>query len=110
MQIGTGNGLLPRPVVRQDIPLDPSQRADVIVDFHGLTDQDVLLQSVPRTDVTPDEGTGTRVASIMQFRAGARPNDRSELPPVLPSPQRVKAPAVVSKTWRFDLGGSDGMT
>ncbi|PKH41748.1 hypothetical protein CXG46_07680 [Nocardioides alpinus] len=106
VQIGTGNGLLRQPVVRQDILLGPSQRADVIVDFHGLTGQDVILKSVPRTDVAPDEGTGTRVASIMQFRVGEKAKDSSRLPQVLPSPKRVKAPKVVSKTWRFDLGGS----
>ena len=35
-QIGTGSGLLPQPVVRQDILLGPAQRADVVVDFRGL--------------------------------------------------------------------------
>jgi spore coat protein A len=106
VQIGTGNGLLPRPVFRQDILLGPSQRADVIVDFTGLSGQDVILQSVPRTDIAPDEGTGTRVAPIMQFRVGAEAPDPSRIPQALPSPSRVKAPHKISKTWRFDLGGS----
>ncbi|MEO5666411.1 MAG: multicopper oxidase domain-containing protein [Nocardioides sp.] len=106
VQIGTGNGLLRRPIVRQDILLGPSQRVDVIVDFHGLSGQDIVLKSVPRTDVAPDEGTGTRVASIMQFRVGAKAKDPSRLPRTLPSQTRVKAPNRIAKTWAFDLGGS----
>ena len=35
IQIGTGNGLLPRPVARTGMLLGPAQRADVLVDFHG---------------------------------------------------------------------------
>jgi len=66
-QIGTGSGLLPHPVVRQDIPLGPAQRADVVVDFRGLQGTDVLLDSVPRT-IPSGGGTGTRLAALMQFR------------------------------------------
>ena len=42
-QIGTGSGLLPHPVVRQDILLGPAQRADVVVDFRGQAGKNVLL-------------------------------------------------------------------
>ncbi len=43
VQIGTGNGFLPEPVVRDTILLGPAQRADVIVDFHGESGRDVVL-------------------------------------------------------------------
>ncbi len=39
VQIGTGAGLLPHPVTRQDILLGPAQRADVVVDFRGEAGQ-----------------------------------------------------------------------
>ena len=50
VQVGTGNGLLPTSVVRHDILLGPAQRADVVVDFRGRRDEDVLLSTIPRTD------------------------------------------------------------
>ena len=43
VQVGTGNGLLPKAVVRQDILLGPAQRADVVVDFRGELGKDVVL-------------------------------------------------------------------
>ena len=80
VQVGTGNGLLPHSVVRQDLLLGPAQRADVVVDFRGRRGEDVLLSTIPRSDGS--HGTGSRSAAIMQFRvrghahqtrAGARP-------------------------------------
>ena len=47
LQIGTGNGLLHQPVVRDRVLLGPAQRADVIVDFHGAAGRDIVLDSVP---------------------------------------------------------------
>ena len=47
VQIGTGNGLLPKAVVRQDILLGPAQRADVIVDFRGELGKKVVLRERP---------------------------------------------------------------
>ncbi len=104
IQIGTGNGLLPRPVARQQILLGPAQRADVLVDFHGEEGSRVTLMSVPRTDSTT--GTGTRTAPLMQFRVGRTARDRSRLPSTLPSPELVRAPRKVSQTWTFDLSGN----
>ena len=66
VQVGTGNALLPHPVVRQDLLLGPAQRADVVVDFTGKSGEDVVLSSIPRSD--PGTGTGSRSAAIMQFR------------------------------------------
>ena len=101
VQIGTGNGFLRTPVVRTELNLGPAQRADVVVDFTGLSGQDVVLESVPPQD---ERGSGSRSAPIMQFRIGAPAPDPSRLPARLPSPRLVTAPKKVSKTWTFDLG------
>jgi spore coat protein A len=74
----------------------------VIVDFSGASGQDVVLQSVPGAE---ERGTGSRTAAVMQFRVGDHARDRSRLPARLPSPDLVAAPAKVTKTWTFDLGG-----
>ena len=61
VQIGTGNGLLPKAVVRQDILLGPAQRADVVVDFGGAAvGSDVVLQSVPRLERAARRRPGRR--------------------------------------------------
>lgn len=101
VQIGTGDGLLRHPVVRTSMLLGPSQRAQVVVDFHGLEGQDVVLTSIPRPDAT--SGTGSRPGPIMEFRVGGAAPDHSRVPATLPSPQLVKAPHKVTHTWRLGL-------
>lgn len=105
LQIGTGNGLLRQPVVRDRVLLGPAQRADVVVDLHGASGQDLVLDSVP---AEPGEsGDDARAATLMQLRVGAEARDPSRLPARLPSPGLVRAPGRVSKTWTFDLDGND---
>jgi spore coat protein A len=105
VQIGSGDDLLPKPVIRQDILLGPSQRADVIVDFHGELHQRVLLQSITKTKGAP-VGVGTPTASIMQFRVNRDAVDHSRIPATLEKPPAIKAPKKVSMTWTFGLGGN----
>ena len=104
LQIGTGNGLLHKPVVRQRVLLGPAQRADVIVDFHGASGKDLVLDSVPAA--AGETGADARQTALMQFRVGGEEADRSRLPARLPSPDLVRVPAKVTKTWTFDLGGN----
>ncbi len=104
VQIGTGNGFLPRPVVRQTILLGPAQRADVLVDFHRERGQNVILSTVPRTDRA--NGTGSRTAAIMQFRVRRLAPDRSRIPAKLTAPAGIKAPTRIAKTWTFGLSGN----
>ncbi len=104
VQIGTGDGLLPEPVVRQQIVLGPAQRADVLVDFHGEVGRRVVLSSVPLPAGSP--GTGVREAALMEFRVLRGAADRSRLPSALPTPRLARVPARVSKTWTFDLHGN----
>jgi spore coat protein A len=100
VQVGTGNGLLPEPVVRQDVLLGPAQRADVIVDFRGRAGEDVLLLTIPRSD---DEGTGSRSATLMQFRVRGSTNQKARVPQRLADIEDIKVPQKVSKTWTFGL-------
>jgi FtsP/CotA-like multicopper oxidase with cupredoxin domain len=102
VQVGTGSGLLPKPVVRQDILLGPAQRADVVVDFHGALHRRIVLQSVPRTDSSP-KGIGTPSVSIMQFRVTRKVKDHTRLPSTLEKPPALKAPRHVSAVWTFGL-------
>jgi FtsP/CotA-like multicopper oxidase with cupredoxin domain len=101
-QIGTGSGLLPHPVVRQDILLGPAQRADVVVDFRGLRRKNVMLLSIPRTDGSTD-GTGTRTAALMQFRVRGKAAPKARVPFGLAKIEHYKVPRKVAKTWRFGL-------
>ena len=101
VQVGTGSGLLPHPVARQDILLGPAQRADVVVDFRGWRDKNVILDSVPRSDGVA--GTGTRSAAIMQFRVRGHAHQRSHVPDRLRPAPRFAVPSKVAMTWTFDL-------
>jgi FtsP/CotA-like multicopper oxidase with cupredoxin domain len=105
VQIGTGDDLLPRPVVRQDILLGPSQRADVIVDFHGEVHQRVVLQSISKPSGAP-VGVGSPTVSLMQFRVTHDAADSSRIPSRLEKPPPLKAPSKVSMRWVFGLGGN----
>jgi FtsP/CotA-like multicopper oxidase with cupredoxin domain len=104
IQVGTGSGLLPHPVVRQDILLGPAQRADVIVDFAGELHKNVVLQSIPRTD-PPPSGVGTPTAALMQFRVTDKAHDNTKVRNSLAATPPIKAPEKVSFTWTFGLAG-----
>jgi FtsP/CotA-like multicopper oxidase with cupredoxin domain len=104
VQIGTGNGLLPRPVVRQSILLGPAQRADVVVDFHREVGENVVLRTVARS-VGSTTGTGTRVDSLMEFRVRRTASDPSRIPSSLVPTPKIDIPSRVAKTWVFNLSG-----
>ena len=106
-QIGTGSGLLPHPVVRQDILLGPAQRADVVVDFRHQRGKNVLLDSIPRAQ-TPPGGTGTRSAALMQFRVRGKAAPKAKIPHKLATIQHYPVPKKIAKTWTFGL--SSGTT
>ncbi|WP_167289007.1 multicopper oxidase domain-containing protein [Nocardioides seonyuensis] len=101
VQVGTGNGLLPKSVVRQDLLLGPAQRADVIVDFRRQRGENVLLRTIPRSDDTT--GTGSRSATLMQFRVRGSTDQTARIPARLTKIENIKAPRKVAKTWTFGL-------
>jgi FtsP/CotA-like multicopper oxidase with cupredoxin domain len=110
VQIGTGSGLLPKPVVRDDIILGPAQRADVIVDFGKDLGKKVLLQSVARSDNSV-VGIGTPEIPIMQFRVKDKVSDGTRVPRKLTKLPALDAPTVPDMVWSFGLGGDadDGL-
>jgi spore coat protein A len=102
VQIGTGSGLLPHPVTRQDILLGPAQRADVVVDFRKLRGTRVLLSSIKRSDGSTT-GIGTREAALMQFRVRGRTHQVVHVPATLTRIAPMKIPRRVAKTWTFGV-------
>ena len=105
VQIGTGNGLLPKSVVRQDILLGPAQRADVIVDFRGELGSNVVLESVPRQN-PPKNGAGTPSAQLMQFRVTSSASDSSQVPSTLEAAPKMTIPKKVSAVWTVGVMGN----
>jgi spore coat protein A, manganese oxidase len=106
VQIGTGSGLLPHPVVRPDILLGPAQRADVVVDFRRESGKHVMLSSIPRSDGSTT-GTGSRQAGLMMFRVRGSTGQRAHVPSTLTHIARLDLPRRIAKTWTFGLT-SDG--
>jgi FtsP/CotA-like multicopper oxidase with cupredoxin domain len=105
VQVGTGSGLLPKPVRRHDILLGPAQRADVIIDFRGEFHKRIVLESIPRSDHSPS-GIGTPAVSVMQFRVKTKARDTTRIPSRLERPPALRIPRKVSATWTFGLGGN----
>ena len=105
VQVGTGNGLLPKAVVRQSILLGPAQRADVVVDFGGELHQNVVLETIPREN-RPKHGAGTPTAEIMQFRVTRSVGDDSQVPATLEPAPKLVVPKHVSAVWTVGLGGN----
>jgi spore coat protein A, manganese oxidase len=103
-QIGTGSGLLPHPVVRQDIVLGPAQRADVVVDFRKFGGKNVQLQSI-----LPIAGSDNGIG-LMQFRVRGTPAPAFRVPPSLARIQHYKVPQKVAMTWEFGLNSSNHWT
>ena len=105
VQIGTGNGLLPKSVVRQDILLGPAQRVDVVVDFRGELGSNVVLESIPRAN-PPKNGAGSPSAQLMQFRVTASASDTTKLPSTLEPAPKITTPKKVSAVWAVGVSGS----
>jgi len=105
VQIGTGNGLLPKAVVRQDILLGPAQRADVVVDFRGELGSNVVLESIPRAN-PPKNGAGSPSVQLMQFRVTTSASDSSQLPSTLQAAPKITVPSKVSAVWAVGVTGS----
>lgn len=110
IQIGSDQGLLPAPYPAVSIPLWPSERAEVVIDFSRYpVGSTVVLHD--RSDPL-DPGSGK---PIMQFRIAREEEDTSSLPPVLrpterllPGPDAVEREFVLSKdieTGRWVING-----
>ncbi len=102
VQIGTGSGLLPHPVTRQDILLGPAQRADVVVDFRGEAGKGVLLSSIKRSDGSTT-GIGSREAALMKFRVHGTTDQHAQIPSTLADIHRLSTPGKIAMTWTFGV-------
>jgi spore coat protein A len=97
-QIGAEGGFLPAPVELSELLMGPAERADVIVDFAGLTGQTVTLVNVapdepfgggvPGADFEPADAAST--GQIMRFVVGAAPRGGDRTTP----PSRLLLPSV----------------
>jgi FtsP/CotA-like multicopper oxidase with cupredoxin domain len=103
-QVGNGSGLLPHPVTRSSILLGPAQRADVVVDFRGELNKNVVLESVPRTDSRPKGSAGAPQVPIMEFKVRSKASGATVIPHNLENPPAIAPAPASSFTWH--LGGS----
>jgi FtsP/CotA-like multicopper oxidase with cupredoxin domain len=89
-QIGTESGMLPEPVPRASLRLDPAERAEVVLDFKAFGGQNLVMKNTL--------GFGPGVAQVMQFRVSSTPvNDPSTVPsPLRPVPDFGDAVALPS--------------
>ncbi|HEY8300339.1 MAG TPA: multicopper oxidase domain-containing protein [Jatrophihabitans sp.] len=90
-QLGSGDSLFPKPVVRKHILLGPSERADVVVNFGGELGKRVYLKS----------SAGSASVKLMQFRVTRRVSDSSRVPAnllTLPAQPPLTTPGI-AKTW-----------
>jgi len=101
-QIGTDSGLLPAPVSRTRIRLGPAERADVVIDFAGHLNEEIVLEN---TDA--DLGPGDRDGEVMQFRVTQDVVDDSSPVPATLRPVFKTEEPVTTRTWDFDRAGGE---
>lgn len=97
VQIGSDQGLLAAPYPAPSIPICPSERAEIVIDFSKYPiGTRIVLQ-----DRDPADPTATR--PIMQFRVAREEPDTSSLPPVLRTIERlVPGPDTVEREFALD--------
>ena len=104
IQIATDGGLLPSPVSRTTIPLQPFERVEVVIDFASVAlGSPVILRN--------GLGTGP-TAAIMRFDVERQEQDQSTVPSVLRPVERLEEKAA-TVTRDFTLGmvmGGERMT
>jgi FtsP/CotA-like multicopper oxidase with cupredoxin domain len=77
-QIGTDAGLLPAPVQRTSIIMQPAERVEIVLDFAGLLGQNLVLMDT-NTPATP----GNPPKELMQFRVNRDLTESSSVPAAL---------------------------
>ena len=96
-QIGTESGLLPAPVSRTSIRLGPAERADVVIDFAGHLNENIVLENADAA-----LGPGDRDAEVMQFRVTDDVTDDSAPVPGMLRALPATGTPVATRVWNFD--------
>src|SRR5690606_6421264 len=98
-QIATDGGLLTEPVELTTLPLEPAERAEIIIDFSKLKGKQLILQN------TNDKGnTGV----IMRFDVflSLRARDSSEIPAIIMKDEEILDENHADKTRLLMLGAT----
>jgi spore coat protein A, manganese oxidase len=99
--VGTDGGLLQRPQYLESLELAPSERADVVVDFGGLT--------VGTSLVLSNLNGAARTASLMQFNVAKKERDTSIVPKFLKAWNELpESAAVASRDFTLNRQLVDG--
>jgi spore coat protein A len=103
IQIGTDGGLLPEPVVRNELLIAPGERIDIVLDFRGREGRRIML--VNYGPAPYPSGGGPVPGLVMQFHVGRSRGvdiDSSRIPERLARVPRLQETAAV-KTRRLRL-------
>jgi spore coat protein A len=84
IQIGSDSGLLPAPVSRTQITMQPAERVEVVVDFAGMLGQNLFLINANPAGIPPPE--------MMQFRVTRDLTENSSVPTALRAAPTFPAP------------------
>jgi len=100
-QIGADSGLLPAPVSRKTIQLGPAERADVVIDFAGHLNEDIVLENADAAF-----GPGEQDAEVMQFRVTRDVTDDSSPVPDTLRPMPDFGTPVTTRVFNMDRTGA----
>jgi spore coat protein A, manganese oxidase len=98
-QIGAEGGLFDRPVALTRLVLAPAERADVLVDFSGLTGARIVLSN--HRPAAPVATPAPPLREVMQFRVGTRGVRRGIIPEVLRGGRVARLPEPPHTRRRF---------
>lgn len=105
VQVGSDQGLLPKPLAHEKIDVAQAERFDVIIDFSGYS----VGESVTLLN---ENGKGS-TANVMRFVVARKGKEESRIPSKLSEIRPLKrSDATVEREFRFARGGSEknGMT
>ena len=109
-QIGTDGGLMPAPVEVDEITLGPAERADVVIDFEGISSgTEIVLTNTAPAPFPGTPGVGV-VRDVLKFVVDSQPGDTTPLPSALRPIETLQETDAI-KTREFILRkGADACT
>jgi spore coat protein A, manganese oxidase len=99
VQVGSDQGLLKAPVVRTEIPLEPAERVDVIVDFRqfGVGSKVILHNTVGEASTS----------AVMRFDVVRGGTEEARIPKRL-APYEATPPITMERSWPLTFTGLAG--